>query len=123
VPSPSKSITARFIDDAGFLATNLASDHTGVEGAVVWIFAGEFSRTESHHGPRVLVVPGRELGVESLSGSVAVTITSAPEVLGALPGDVERQIVEWTKRNRDVLLEYWQGRMATGDALELLVHV
>lgn len=83
----------------------------------------EFSRAGAHHGPRLLVVPGRELGVESLIDAVAVTIASPPEVLGCLPGKVERQVVEWVELNRDVLLEYWRGGMGTDDAIEHLVRV
>jgi hypothetical protein len=120
---PTERIKARFIDDAGFLATNLASDHTGVEGAVVWIFAGEFSRADAHHGPRLLVVPGRGRGVGSLIDAVAVTIANPPEVLGCLPDKIEPQVIEWVELNRDVLLKYWRGGMATDDAIELLVRV
>ena len=39
-----------------FLASNLRSETTGIEGAVLWIFAGEFAGTEL--GPRILVVIG-----------------------------------------------------------------
>jgi hypothetical protein len=113
----------RFHADAGFLATNVLPEHTGVEGAVVWFFAGEFSRNEVQHGPRILVVAGRELRVASLFQSVAVTLAGPPNVLGSLPGKIEPLVVEWVERNRDVLLEYWQGEMATDDAIELLVRV
>jgi hypothetical protein len=123
VSPPTERITARFVEGAGFLASNLLPEHTGVEGAVVWIFAGEFSRTESHYGPRILVVPGRELGVESLSDAVAVTIASLPEILDCLPDKIEPHVVAWVERNRDVLSIYWQGEMATDDAFELLVRV
>lgn len=87
---------------------DLLPEHTGVDGVVVWIFAGEFSRTEAQYGPRILVVPGHELRVESLID---------------LPDKIEPQVVEWVERNRDVLLEYWRGGMATDDAIELLVRV
>jgi hypothetical protein len=120
---PTERLAARFIEDAGFLASNLLPEHTGVEGAIVWIFAGEFSHVEPQLGPRLLVVPGRELGVGSLIDAVAVTITSPPEVLGSLPLKVERGVVEWVERNRDVLFRYWQGDMATSHAIELLVRV
>jgi hypothetical protein len=56
-------MAVRFHEDAGFLASNLLPEHTGVEGGMVWIFAGEFSRTDAQHGPRILVVPGRALVV------------------------------------------------------------
>jgi hypothetical protein len=122
IPSSSESIAARFVEDAGFLASNLLPEHTGVDGAVVWIFAGEFSRADAQHGPRVLVVPGRELRVATLIDAVAVTLATPPDVLGSLPGESD-QVVEWVERNRDVLLEYWQGEMATDDALELLARL
>lgn len=112
-----------FHENAGFLATNLLPEHTGVEGAVLWVFAGEFSRADAQHGPRVLVVPGHEPGVATLIDAVAVTIASPPGAFGGLPEAVKRQVVEWVERNRDVLLKYWQGEMATNDALDLLVRV
>ena len=123
MPSSSESITARFVEHAGFLASNLLPEHTGVEEAIVWIFAGEFSRTDAQDGPRILVVPGRELGIESLIDAVAVTVASPPVVLGCLPDQIEPQVIEWVERNRVVVLGYWQGEMATGDAIERLVRV
>jgi hypothetical protein len=43
--------------------------------------------------------------------------------MGALPDMVERHVVEWVERNRDVLLRYWKGKMATDDAIKLLVRI
>jgi hypothetical protein len=121
--APSERVTARFHPDAGFLLCNLLSEHTGVEGAVLWIAAGEPTSNESALGARVLVVVGQKLTVDSLSGAVSVTLTVPPEVLGTLPHEVALKAVEFVERNRDVLGEYWRGEMGTGVAMDLLVRV
>ncbi len=121
--APSERVTARLHPDAGFLLCNLLSEHTGVDGAVLWVAAGEPTSNESALGPRVLVVVGQKLTVDSLSEAVSVTLTVPPEVLGTLPHEVALKAVEFVETNRDVLIEYWRGEMATTELLELLVRV
>jgi hypothetical protein len=62
-------------------------------------------------------------GLRIAYDAVAVTIASPPVVLGTLPAAVERKVFAWVERNREVLLRYWQGEMATDDAVDLLVDV
>jgi hypothetical protein len=122
MPTPTERVNARFVDDAGFLSSSLRSEDTGVDGTV-WFFAGEFSRDESQHGPRIQVSLGEKLTLDGLADSVSVTITSPPEVLGTLPVEATTQVVEFVDRNRDALLQHWDGEIDTGDVIERLERV
>jgi hypothetical protein len=67
-----------FLDNAGFLATTVDDAISGVHGAIVWVFAGEPTRNEVSLGPRILVVVGGSLEVESLARAVAVRLSRPP---------------------------------------------
>lgn len=123
MPGPADRLPSTFHQDAGFLATNLAHESTGIEEAVVWIFAGEPTRSESVLGPRLWVVAGAACSVESLSGAVVVTLSRPPDVFGTLPPALERKALQFVKANRDVLVRYWRGRMETQQMVALLVRV
>jgi hypothetical protein len=121
MPSPDNVTPVSFCEDAGFLLCNLSSADTGIDGAVAWIAAGEFTRPGL--GPRIAVVVGEKLTVDTLAQSVDVRLTTPPEVLGTLPPRVAAQAVEFVTRNRAVLLEYWKGEMGTSNAIDLLIRV
>jgi len=105
-----------------FLASNLRPVTTGVEGAVIWIFAGEFTGVEL--GPRILVVIGGDkMSAKWLRGAVSVRLTVPPEVSGKLPGTIRRQIFEFVERNRNVLLKHWNGELASKETLDLLQRI
>jgi hypothetical protein len=112
-----------FAEHAGFLASNLTPEITGVVDAVIWAFAGEPTRSGGALGPRIWVVPGRALAMESLSDAVAVRLSVPPEVLGVLPPALAQQSMEFVDANRGALLQYWGGRMATRDLFDCLVNV
>jgi len=57
----SERLSARFIDDVSFLTTELRPERTGIEGVVLPVYAGEFSRTEFELAPRLQLVTGRGL--------------------------------------------------------------
>jgi hypothetical protein len=103
-----------------FLMSNLSSKTTGIDGAVIWVAAGEFGGAGSKHGPRIEVVLGDTLACEGLRDAVAVTLTEPPEVLGDLPGKVREQVVKFVDKNRDVLLRHWNGELSTVEMLDLL---
>ena len=109
-------------EDAGFLAASLGPESTGVEGAVVWVFAGEPTRNQLALGPRILVVLGERLTVDSLVDGVAVRLTSPPTMFGTLPPSVEAKVVEFATRRRALLIEYWQGDLATAETIDRLVR-
>ena len=105
-----------------FLASNLRSETTGIEGVVLWIFAGEFAGTEL--GPRILVVIGGDkLSAEWLRGAVSVRLTTPPEVVGKLPAAIRRLVIEFVERNRNVLLQHWNGELASKETLDLLQRI
>jgi hypothetical protein len=121
--SPADRVAARFNEDVGFLSSTLRSEDTGVDGAVIWFFAGEFSRKEWQLGPRVQIALGRKFTLDGLADSVSVTMTSPPEVLGTLPAEVAALVVAFIERNRDALLQHWRGEIDTADAIERLERV
>src|SRR5687767_13033607 len=121
--TPADRVAARFIEDVGFLSSTLRSEDTGVDGVVIWFFAGESSRNEAQHGPRVQVALGQKFTLDGLADSVSVTMTSPPDVLGTLPAEVAAQVVAFVDRNRDALLQHWRGEIDTRDAIERLRRV
>jgi hypothetical protein len=105
-----------------FLASNLQPVTTGVEGAVIWIFAGEFTGVEL--GPRILVVIGGDkMSAEWLLGAVSVRLTTPPEVVGELPCTVWRHVIEFVEKNRNVLLQHWNGVLASKETLDFLQRI
>lgn len=113
----------RFHENTGYLSTSLLPDVTGVEGAVFGIVMGEPTCNETALGPRILVVPGARLSVDSLQDAAAVRVTTPPEIIGTLPPRLARKAVAFVEANRGVLNLYWLGEMGTGDAIDLLVGV
>lgn len=103
--------------------TNLLPKRTGVQGAAIWVSPGEFGGTDSQHGPRVKVVLGEETTTEGLDTSVSVTITNPSRILGTLPGKIQRQVVPFIIKNRDVLLRHWRGELDSGDVFCLIERV
>ena len=106
-----------------WLMSNLSPSHTGVDGAVIWVSAGEFCGAEAQHGPRIKVVLGTKLTPDGLREAASVTLTSPPEVLGTLPGKVRDLAVEFVRRNRDALLRHWNCELDTRETLDLLQRV
>jgi hypothetical protein len=104
-----------------FLASNLRPATTGVEGAVIWIFAGEFAGTEI--GPRLLVVSGDKISAELLRNAVTVRLTTPPEATGELPGTIRRQVVEFVEMNRGILLRHWNGELGSRETMDLLERI
>lgn len=116
----SQRVANRYLEkEASFLVeamSNLRSKHTGVEGAVIWISAGEFAGSTSQHGPRVKVVLGTKVTTDGLRDAVSVTVEAAPRVLGSLPGKIESAVVRWVQANNEPLLQHWNGEL---DAIEV----
>lgn len=115
-----RKVVARFLLEA---MSNLLPQDTGVEGAIIWISAGEFHGVDSQHGPRVKVVLGNKITTEGLRDSVSVRISDPPVVLGKLPGGVRKKVVEFVDRNRDILLSHWNGELGSRVTLSLLKQV
>ena len=122
-----KNVVARFQEKTSeFLLeamSNLRPKTTGVEGAVIWISAGEFYGVDAQHGPRVKVMLGDKITNEGLKESVSVRITDPPVVLGKLPGKIQKQAIQFVEKNRDVLLRHWNGELDSKETLNLLEHV
>jgi hypothetical protein len=104
-----------------FLASNLRSETTGIAGVVLWIFAGEFAGAEL--GPRIMVVVGDKISAELLRNAVTVRLTTPPEVMGEFPDAMRRQVIVFLERNRNVLLQHWDGELASREALDLLKRI
>jgi hypothetical protein len=108
--------------DAGFILCSIPPRLSGVDGDM-WFSEGEFMRHPSSHGPRILVAPRQKSRSEGLEGAVQVRLTSPPEVLGTLPGELARQVVQFVEKNRDLLFRYWKGGMSTLDAFNRMARV
>ena len=104
----------------GFLATSLGPETTGVQGAVGRVFVGSPPVIICAR-PRILVVLGGSLTIDSLVEAVPVRLTTSPEVLGTLPPTVQSQMSNFAMRNRDLLIAYWRGELSTASAIECLV--
>ncbi len=120
MPLPSTNVAARFLKEA---MSNLRSRTTGVDGAIIWVSAGEFAGAELQHGPRIKVVLGEKITGEGLADAVSVTLGVPPKVLGELPGKVAKRVVAFINKNRDVLLRHWNGEIDTKEMLDLLESV
>ena len=103
-----------------FMLSNLRPSDTGVEGAVLWISAGEFDPREAQRGPRIMVTLGERLTADRLNDAVPVLLTKPPEVLGRLPAEVERQVVRFVDLNHDVLHRHWGGELDARETLDRL---
>lgn len=103
--------------------SNLCPKTTGVDGAIIWISAGEFAGAEAQHGPRIKVVLGDRTTTEGLSESISVRLTEPPVVLGTLPGKVKKQVLRFVKENREILLQHWNGVLDSKEAIDLLKKV
>lgn len=102
---------------------NLRSTKTGVEGAVIWISAGEFESKKSPHGPRVKVAIGSKMTTETLRDAVSITIAKNPKVLGDLPSKIKKQAVEFVKINMEPLLKHWRGELDSDEVLREIRRV
>jgi len=103
-----------------FVLPNLRSTETGVEGAVIWIAAGEFAGADTGLGPRLVVVPGDNIAPDHLPAAVNVRLNNPSEALEDLPSDIAEQIVTFVTTNCDVLLRYWNGALSTSEMMGLL---
>lgn len=110
-------------DSAGFLLSCLGPKTTGIQGAVIWVSAGEFASVGADLGPRLQVVVGEAISVEGLKTAVSVRLTRPPVVLGNLPRRVKRLVVTFVNANRDTLLGHWNGVLSTRETLDLLKGV
>jgi hypothetical protein len=106
---PTSQLSARYVQDVGFLLSNLRSEDSGVEGCVIWFSAGEFARNETDWGPKLLVVLGDKLTASSVLDAVWVTLENPPVVLGNLPERVAKQVHGFIESNRETLLQHWTG--------------
>jgi hypothetical protein len=65
-------------------------------------------------------MPGQNSRNEGLKRAVQVRLTSPPEVLGTLPGELAQQVVQFVEKNRDLLFRDWKGGMSTLEAFNLV---
>jgi len=121
-----KRVAAKYLQKHGFLVeamSNLRSNRTGVDGAVIWISAGEFAGSSSPHGPRIKVVLGDKITTEGLKDAVSVTIEDSPRVLGTLPGKIKKQAIRFVKTNSEALLRHWKWEIDSAEVIALLKRV
>jgi hypothetical protein len=106
-----------------WLLSNLRTSATGIDGAVVWVSAGEFLEAEQHLGPRLMIVIGKSLRFDRLTDAISVRLTDPPEVLGELPDETERQVVQFVALNRDALLAHWRDETSMREMVDAITSI
>jgi hypothetical protein len=106
-----------------FAMSNLRPSDTGVDGAVIWVSAGEFAEIDLLHGPRIKVVLGDKITTEGLRDAVSARLTDPPVVSGRLPRGVKHQVMRFVNMNREVLLRHWNGEIDAKEMLDLLHRI
>jgi hypothetical protein len=106
-----------------FAMANLRPKTTGVEGVVIWISSGEFAMANLQHGPRINVVLGEKITTEGLQEAISVTITNNPQVLGKLPRSIKKQVLDFVKKNQDVLIQHWNGELDSKETLDRIQRI
>lgn len=115
-----ENLVARFQLEA---MSNLRSRTTGVEGAVIWVSAGEFAGADLQHGPRIKVVLGTKITSESLKDSVSVKLTDPPVIIGTLPAKIKKDVIRFVEANRETLLLHWNGELDSKEMLDQIEAV
>jgi hypothetical protein len=59
---------------------------------------------------------GNQVTQDGLEDAVSVRLTTPPEVLGNLPGDIKKQVTRFVALNHEVLLRHWMGEI---DSIEM----
>ena len=103
--------------------SNLVPKRTGVNGAVIWVSAGEFAGKDGQHGPRVKIVLGSKITTETLDDAVSVRLSDPPTMLGTLTGRIEKQVLKFVSLNRVTLLAYWALKLDTATMIERLIPI
>ena len=91
-------------DDFGLEVTSLDKEDTGLPVPI----AADYTGSERDWEPQLYVFPTREK-----ERSYAVSLTDDPQVVYSnvtINDDDLKQIVAWIKRNKDALLEHWEGK-------------
>lgn len=106
-----------------FAMSNLRTQSTGVDGAVIWVSSGEFQGKESQHGPRVKVMLGSKVTPGGLDKAATITLTDPPRVLGDLPSESKKQALSFVTTNLQTLLKYWKNEIDTAEMVEAIQKV
>jgi len=92
--------------------SNLRSKSTGVDGAILWVSAGEFEGKECTHGPRVKVILGQgRVTMEALKKAPSIKIKDGSLLHGRVKGSLLKKIRMFLDLNRVVLLDYWDQKI------------
>jgi hypothetical protein len=101
-----------------FEMSNLRPDKTGLSN-VIWVSY----KGKAKHGPRIKIVTDRGSKV-SMENMVSMTISDDPKVIGkGLRGEDEKLIRDFVIKNKDVLLDYWEGNLDTAEMVQLINKV
>jgi len=105
------------------LVSNLRPTTTGVRGTVIWVSAGEFYEQHIQRGPRITVMTGTRITPEGLPDAASVTLTDPPRVIGDLPVKLRKQVVQFVKVNKGILIQYWRNEVSTREMIEGLTRI
>lgn len=107
-----------FPRDASLLSP-LGPKTTGIEGAVVWVAAGEFGAGDTL-GPRVAIAVGTAIALDAIQDAAVVLLIDPPTLVGQLPEPIRSHAVAFVGTNREALLRYWAGEISTPELLDEL---
>lgn len=97
-----------------FAMANLSPSTTGIEGAVLWVSVGECEGKKSVHNSRIKVVEGTSMSASKLNDAAIVSIEDEPKLLhGKLKQKIQQNVYSFIKLNKDILLDYWNGKIDT----------
>lgn len=102
----------------------LTSAETGVTGAVIWVCAGEPEYGQSGKLPRIYVVPGTEIQLNSVIGATMISLRVPAQVLhGKLAPRLTAGVCRFVEENVSTLLSYWNNEISTCEMLNKLRKV
>ena len=102
---------------------NLSPKTTGIDKVIIW--ASQAQDGARRHGPRVKV-SAHASGKIDQNDLFVLTIQDNPILVAGesyLNADTLEDVKDWVSKNKNALLKYWRGEVATDEFLEILQRV
>ncbi len=85
----------------------------------IWV-----STKNANHGPRIKIQRNKGERMQ-IDDTFSMTISDAPDVVGEVGADLSTKDISYFKefviKNKDTLLDYWNGNMDTSDLTDKLI--
>lgn len=116
-PSPEE------LDEFLWEMANLSSKATGIDS--VFICASQAQDGAKKDGPRVKASAHLTSNIDT-NDLFVLSIQDNPAILAGecfLPSDSLEDVKDWVSKNKETLLSYWKGELATDEFIEQLQKV